>query len=326
MQADGSRVHYTSLHPNKEDGCLEVVVVFGPKKANGYRSNNPNLNPEVNMQDEELYSKFYPTNEKITNNEFGQKLYWGIMAKQKDVPVNWASLGLEVAREKARRGLKGPQIIEAHTIIVDKDVVVTLEGVIVGSLSMHKPKETPHGLTMVINHGRRPICFTKEVSRIKELQELKKGGVSSFEIIHSKFFQQKSNLETKVKHLCSQMEDKEAAYANVKMKMEIAMGKFSAQRTHVENLQVVLMGMSNEDKGWKGCKLLLNYSLISKMALVMRWIIIPKLSKDWTSVPGLEFLHTTIHVKKLKILILTLLRLNKNLLQFKLLWSPSKTK
>jgi hypothetical protein len=48
-----------------------------------------------------LYSKFYPTNEKITNNEFGHKLYWGIVAKQKVIPVNWASFGLEVAKEKA---------------------------------------------------------------------------------------------------------------------------------------------------------------------------------------------------------------------------------
>jgi len=55
------------------------------------------------------------------------------------------------------------------------------------------------------------------------------------------------------------------------------------------------------------------------MALVIKWIIIPKLSKDWTNVPSLEFLHTTIHVMNMKILILTLLRLNKNLLQFKLL-------
>jgi len=63
------------------------------------------------------------------------------MAKQKAIPMNWASLGLEVAKEKAQRGLKGTQIIKAHTTIVDKDVVVKLEGVIVGSLSMHKPKK-----------------------------------------------------------------------------------------------------------------------------------------------------------------------------------------
>ncbi len=54
-----------------------------------------------------------------------------------------------------------------------------------------------------------------------------------------------------------------ATYAEAKMEMEIAMGKFSTQKTQVENLQVVLMGTSNEDKGWKGCKLLLNFILIS---------------------------------------------------------------
>ncbi len=122
-----------------------------------------------------MYSKFYPTNEKITNNEFGHKLYWGIVAKQKVVPMNWVSLGLEVAKDKARRGLQGAQIIETHITIVDKDVVVKLKRVIVGSLSMHKPKRTLQGLTMVTNHGRRPLGFTeKEVSKIKELQELKK--------------------------------------------------------------------------------------------------------------------------------------------------------
>jgi hypothetical protein len=53
---------------------------------------------------------------------------------------------------------------------VDKDVVVKLEGFIIGFLSMHKPKKTLHGLTVATNHGRRPIGFTKEkVSRIKEL-------------------------------------------------------------------------------------------------------------------------------------------------------------
>jgi hypothetical protein len=44
------------------------------------------------------------------------------------------------------------------------------------------------------------------------------------------------------------MEDKEVVYVEAKMEMEIAMGKFSTQKTHVENLQVALMGMSNKDK------------------------------------------------------------------------------
>jgi len=53
------------------------------------------------MRTEELYFKFYLTNEKITNNEFGHKLYWGIVVEQKAIPMNSASLGLEVAKEKA---------------------------------------------------------------------------------------------------------------------------------------------------------------------------------------------------------------------------------
>ncbi len=81
------------IQPKKlvEDGHItldEVVVVFGPKKANGYKSNNLDFDPKVKMQAKKLYSKFYPTNEKITNNEFGHKLYWGIVAKQKVIPMN----------------------------------------------------------------------------------------------------------------------------------------------------------------------------------------------------------------------------------------------
>jgi hypothetical protein len=59
------------------------------------------------------------------------------------------------------------------------------------------------------------------------------------------------------------MEDKKVAYAETKMEMEIAMGKFSTQKTQVKNLQEALMGMSNEDKSWKGCKILLSYILTS---------------------------------------------------------------
>jgi hypothetical protein len=33
-----------------------------------------------------------------------------------------------------------------------------------------------------------------------------------------------------MKHLCFQMEDKKATYVKAKMEMEIAMGKFSAQK------------------------------------------------------------------------------------------------
>jgi hypothetical protein len=89
--------------------------------------------------------------------------------------VNWASFGLKVAKQKTRKGFKGSQIINAHTTIMDKDVVVKLEGVVVSYLNMHKPKKIPHGLTMATNRGRRPIGFTKEeVFGVKELQELKK--------------------------------------------------------------------------------------------------------------------------------------------------------
>jgi len=135
---------------------------------------------------------------------------------------------LEVAKEKTRIGFKGAQIIKAHTTIVDKDVVVKMEGVAVGSLSMDKPKKTPHGLTVATNHGKIPIGFTKEeVFRIKELQELKKVELVALKSSIANVLQQKSNLEAKVKHICSQMEDKKAAYVEAKMEMEIVIGKFS---------------------------------------------------------------------------------------------------
>ncbi len=103
------------------------------------------------------------------------------------------------------------------------------------------------------------------------------------------------------------------------------MGKFLAYNTYVEHLQAALTGMSNEDKGWKGYKHLLSYVLTSQITLIMKWIIIQKLLVDWTNMHDLELFNTTIHVKSMKILILTLLRLNKHLLQFKLLWRASKT-
>jgi hypothetical protein len=93
---------------------------------------------------------------------------------------------------------------------------------------MHKPKKTFHGLTVVTNHGKKPIGFTKEeVSKIKELQELKKVELVVLKSSIANVLQQKFNLETKVKHVCS-MEDKKAAYVKIKMEMEIAMGKFLA--------------------------------------------------------------------------------------------------
>jgi hypothetical protein len=114
---------------------------------------------------------------------------------------------------------------------VEKDVVVKLKGVIVGFLNMHNPQKTFHGLTMATNHGRRPIGFTKEeVFRLKELQELKKVELVALKSSIANVLQHNSNLETKVKHLCSRM-DKEVAYVEAKMEIEIAMGKFSTQKT-----------------------------------------------------------------------------------------------
>jgi hypothetical protein len=73
------------------------------------------------------------------------------MVEHKVVLVNWASFGLEVAKERVQEIFKGAQTIEANITIVDKDVVVNLEGVVIGSLNMHKSRKTPHDLTMVAN-------------------------------------------------------------------------------------------------------------------------------------------------------------------------------
>jgi len=93
------------IQPKKlvEDGHItldEVIVVFGPKKANGYKSNNPDFDPKVKMQTKKLYSKFYPTNEKITNNEFGHKLYWGFLSMHNPQKTFH---GLTVATNHGRR-------------------------------------------------------------------------------------------------------------------------------------------------------------------------------------------------------------------------------
>ncbi len=61
---------------------------MGFKEQNGYMSNNLDLDVKVKAWVEELYLIFYPTNEKITNNEFGHKLCWGIVAKHKGKQVN----------------------------------------------------------------------------------------------------------------------------------------------------------------------------------------------------------------------------------------------
>jgi hypothetical protein len=61
--------------------------MFGLKKVNGYKSNNHEIDPEVKMQIEKFYFKFYPTNEKITNNEFGHKLCWGLWQNERLYPL-----------------------------------------------------------------------------------------------------------------------------------------------------------------------------------------------------------------------------------------------
>jgi hypothetical protein len=66
-------------------------------------SNNLDLDVKVKAWAEELYFKFYPTNEKITNNEFGHKLCWGIIVEHKGKQVNWLALGLDITKEKAWR-------------------------------------------------------------------------------------------------------------------------------------------------------------------------------------------------------------------------------
>jgi hypothetical protein len=59
----------------------EVFTMWSLRKQNGYKSNNLDFDVKVKAQGKELYFKFYPTNEKITNNEFGHKLCWGIVVE-----------------------------------------------------------------------------------------------------------------------------------------------------------------------------------------------------------------------------------------------------
>jgi hypothetical protein len=74
------------------------------------------------------------------------------------------------------------------------------------------------------------------------------------------------------------------------------------------------MGMLNEDTGLEGLQTSIKLHLDKLDGFNREVDYIPKMSEDWTSVPNWEVLHTTIHVKIMKILILTLLRLNKHLL------------
>ncbi len=59
----------------------KVSTMWSPRKQNGYMSNNLDLIVKVKARAKELYFKFYPTNEKITNNEFGHKLCRGIVVE-----------------------------------------------------------------------------------------------------------------------------------------------------------------------------------------------------------------------------------------------------
>lgn len=89
-----------------EDGHItleEVSAVFGEKKQNGYIAKNPDILPEVKKRVDELYQKFYPSNDKVTNSDYGHQLCWDVVAERKVVKVCWAVLGLKVAKEKARR-------------------------------------------------------------------------------------------------------------------------------------------------------------------------------------------------------------------------------
>lgn len=89
---------------NESHATLEKVsTMWGLNKQNGYKSNSHNLDVKVKEQAGKLYFKFYLTNEKITNNEFGCKLCWDIVAKHKSKQVNWSALGLDIAKEKTRK-------------------------------------------------------------------------------------------------------------------------------------------------------------------------------------------------------------------------------
>jgi hypothetical protein len=72
--------------------------------------------------------------------------------------------------------------------------------------------------------------------------------------------------------------------------------------------------MSNEVKGLEGLQTFIKLHLDKLNGFSREVDYIPKLLEDWINVPNLELLHTIIRVKNMKILILTLLRLNKHLL------------
>lgn len=127
--------------------------------------------------------------------------------------ITWFG-GCKIESLKRTQGLS----IEARTRTMDKEIVVKLEGVVVGYFSMHKPKTILQGLTMVANCGRKPTSFTKKkVYRVEDLHELKKVELIVVKSFITNVLQQKFNLEAKVKRFCSQMEDKNVSYVETKM-------------------------------------------------------------------------------------------------------------
>ncbi len=222
---------------------LEISTMFGPKKANGYRSNNLDLTPEVKKQVEKLYFKLYPTNEKFINNEFGHKLCWRVVAKRENVVVNWALLGLNIAKQKAQR-MKGPQVYLGRVGVEEKGAIAKTKGI----AQNQNPKKSFQGLNVMANHARRPQNFTTDEIFGVELCELKKVELIVAKFVISNLLQLKSELEAKVKHLHSQMEDRKVACAKAKMEMDILVKKISAQKKEVEKLQEILVGFGGGEQ------------------------------------------------------------------------------
>jgi hypothetical protein len=173
----------------------KISTMFGPKKANGYRSSNLDLTPEVEKRAKKLYFKFYPTNEKIINIEFGHKLCWGIVANM-HIAVNWTLLGLNITKEKAQK-VKGPQVDLGRVGVEEKGAIAKIKG----TTQNQNPKKLFQGLNVMANHSRRPWSFiTNEIFGVEELCELKKVELIVAKSIISNVLQLKIELEAKVKH------------------------------------------------------------------------------------------------------------------------------
>jgi hypothetical protein len=222
----------------------KISTMFGPKKANGYRSNNLDLTPEVAKQAKKLYFKFYPKNEKIINNEFVHKLCWGVVANMKNIAVNWTLLGLNITKEKAQK-VKGPQVHLGRVGVEEKGAIAKTKG----TTQNQNPKKSFQGLNVMANRARRPWSFTtNEIFGVEELCELKKVELIVAKSIISNVLQLKIELEAKVKHLHSQMEDREATCVETKMEMDILAKKISTQKKEVEKLQEILVGLGGGEQ------------------------------------------------------------------------------